>query len=72
MVAGGLKGDKPSDTSVAAVGKNYLEDFRGWGGAGGGGMGNGGFPTKREGGVLGDNYCQGGLEGLRNGGELSS
>ena len=57
MIAGGLKGDKPSEASVTASGKTHPEDVRRRGGTGGGGVGNGGFPPKREGGVSGDRTC---------------
>ena len=67
MVDRGIKGDKPNDPSVASLGKTNLEDLRGWGGSGGGGMGYNCFPPKGEGGVLGYTDLQGGLEGLHGG-----
>ena len=48
-----IKGDGPSGTLVATVGKTHLEDLRGRGGVGGGGVVSDGFPPKREGGVIG-------------------
>ena len=53
MVERVIKGDGPSGTLVATVGKTHLEDLRGRGGVGGGGVVSDGFPPKREGGVIG-------------------
>ena len=62
MVERGIKGDRPSDTSVTTVCKTHPEDLYEWGGAGGSGVGYDGFPPKREvGGVLGDKTSQGGV-----------
>ena len=68
VVQRGINRDKPSDTSVEDVGKNHLEDLRGQGSAGGGGVGYDDFPPKREGGASGDRDRRGGLEGMHNGG----
>ena len=57
MVEVGLKGDEPSESLVAAAGKNHPEDVLGRDGDGGGGEGNDDFPPEREGGVLGDRAC---------------
>ena len=61
MDAGGLKGGKPSKTSVAAAGKTHPEDIQVQGGAGGGGVVNDSFPPQREGGVSGDRDFRGGM-----------
>ena len=68
MVERGIKGDRPSNTSVATVVNTRPEDLRGQDGAVGNGVGYDGFPPKNEEGVLGDRSCQGGLEGLCDGG----
>ena len=47
MVAGGLKGDKTGEVSLATAGKTRPEDVQVWGGTGGGRMGNDGFPPER-------------------------
>ena len=44
MVERGIKGDRPSDTSVTTVCKTHPEDLYEWGGAGGSGVGYDGFP----------------------------
>ena len=53
MVERGIKGDRPSDISVATAGTTHPDELQGQGGAGGGGMGYDGFPPKREGGSIG-------------------
>ena len=56
---------------MVAVGEAHSEDVQGWGGTRGSGVGNNRFTPEREGGVLRDRACVGGLEGLRDDGEMS-
>ena len=57
---------------MTAAGKAHSKDVRVWGGTRGDGVGNNGFPHERGGWVLGYSSCEGGLEGMRNGGEFST
>ena len=53
MVKGGLKREEPVEALVVAAGKTHTYGVIGWGGIGGGCVGNDGFPPKRKGAVLG-------------------
>ena len=53
VVGRGIKGDGPSDISVATAGTTHPDDLQGRGGARGGGVGYDGFPPEREGGGIG-------------------
>ena len=50
----------------------HSEDVQGWGVTIVNSVGNDGFSPEREGRELGGRCCGGGLEGMRNGGELST
>ena len=57
---------------MAAVSKAHSEDVQEWGGIRVSGVGEDGFPFKREGVVSGDRYCRGVMEGLCNCGSFSA
>ena len=71
MVAGVFAVEEPGEKMVTVVSEAHSEDVRGRGGTGRSSMGEYVFPPKREGRVLVDRACGGGLEGLCVSGELS-
>ena len=70
MVAGVLAVEEPSEKMVTVFSEAHSEDVRGQGGTGRSSMGEYVFPPEREGGVLVDRACGGGLEGLCGSDEL--